>query len=515
MRRYAVLTAVLLLVACSGGHDGGDNSFAALPQPENPVVEGRVTGGGGPDCCIVTVLGAEVDLREQGYTPGKPFFSDVEYDLAEVGYLQDEYFIAGTATSYINTAPLGEDGQWDIAPADAAAYRSRIVVHRPVDPEDFNGTVVVEWFNVSGGLDAAPDWLQTHTELVRSGYVWVGVTAQKVGIDGGGAFDIPLKTIDPERYGSMVHPGDSFAYDIFSQAAQAVRRPVGFDLLDGLEVERMVAMGQSQSAFYLVTYVNAVHPTVDLFDGFLIHSRGNGAAPLSQAPQAETLMPERVFIREDLDEPVITLQTETDIFYLDSIAARQPDGRYTRFWEVAGSAHADMYTTLKSPQDRGNDPRVADVIEEPEVRPPFITCDLPANDGPGHWVTKAAVHALDRWIRDGEPAPSAELLAVNGDATDFVLDAHGNVQGGIRTPYVDVPVATFGGIGVGPGAFCDLFGTTFLFDQSKLDSLYPTNGVYVTAINRSADAAVEAGFLLEADADLIKARAPASGIGGP
>lgn len=514
-RLFPLMMAVIVLAACSGGHDGDDSGWSGLPQPESAVVEGLVTGGGGPDCCVVDVLGVEVDLRDQGYTPGKPFFSDVEYDLAEVGYQQHEYFIAGTASSYINTTPLGEDGLWEIAPADTASYRTRIVVHRPLDAADFNGTVVVEWFNVSGGLDAAPDWLQTQTELVRSGYVWVGVTAQKVGIDGGGAFDIPLKTVDPERYNSLVHPGDSFAYDIFSQAAQALRSPLGLDPLGGLEVERMLAMGQSQSAFHLVTYINAVHPTIDLFDGFLVHSRGDSSAPLSRSPQAETPMPERVFIREDLREPVITLQSETDIFYLDSISARQPDSYYTRLWEVAGSAHADLYSTLKSPQDRGNDPMVADVISEAEVRPPFISCDIPANDGPGHWVTKAALHALDRWVRDGEPAPSGDLLAVNEDATEFVLDVNGNVQGGIRTPYVDVPVATFGGIGFGPGAFCDLFGTTVLFDQAMLDTLYPTNGAYVAAINRSADAAVEAGFLLEVDAELIKARAPESGIGGP
>ena len=43
----------------------------------------------------------------------------------------------------------------------------------------FNGTVVVEWLNVSGGVDAAPDWTFAHTELIREGYAWVGVSAQK------------------------------------------------------------------------------------------------------------------------------------------------------------------------------------------------------------------------------------------------------------------------------------------------------------------------------------------------
>jgi len=277
----------------------------------------------------------------------------------------------------------------------------------------------------------------------------------------------------------------------------------------------MIAVGQSQSAFRLVTYVNAVHPTIDLFDAFLIHSRGDGSAALSQSPQAEVETPQAVLIRDDLSEPVLTLQTETDLFRLGSIAIRQPDTAFIRLWEVAGSAHSDIYTTLKSPLDKGNDPAVADVVAIAEVRPPFITCDTPANDGPGHWVAKAAVSSLDRWIRTGEPAPIAPRLAVNADETDFVLDSFGNVEGGIRTPYVDVPVATFGGIGEGVEGFCGLFGTTTLFQQAMLDALYPSNAAYVSAINQATDAAVSAGFLLEADAALIKARAPASGIGAP
>jgi endonuclease YncB( thermonuclease family) len=60
-----------------------------------------------------------------------------------------------------------------VATADTAPFKSRIVVLRPEAEGDFNGTVLVEWFNVSGGVDASPDWTQMHTELVREGYAWV------------------------------------------------------------------------------------------------------------------------------------------------------------------------------------------------------------------------------------------------------------------------------------------------------------------------------------------------------
>jgi hypothetical protein len=458
----------MALASCHDGDSDHDRQ-PDKPRAANPTVEGPVSGGGADDCCIIEVLGLTVDLRDQGYTPGTPFYAGVSYDLAELGYREDEFFISGTAQSYIATDELGSDGIWSVEPAEGAQYKSRIVVVRPIDEADFNGTVIVEWFNVTGGLDAAPDFLLTHTELTREGYTWVGVSAQIVGIEGGGAFDLPLKSIDPERYGSLNHPGDSYAYDIFSQAAQSVRNPVGPDPLDGLAVERMIAVGQSQSAYHLATYYNAIHPTIDLFDAFIVHGRGGGSSPLSKAPQADIPTPDIVLIRDDLPEPVIQLQTETDVFLLGTPSARQEDSDTIRLWEVAGSSHSDGYTTFKSPEDRGDDPSVADVVARKDASPPFINCDLPVNDGPQHWVAKAAITALNNWLASGETAPSAPRLEVMPNGTEFALDQFGNAKGGIRTPYVDTPVARFSGLG-GSGGFglCRLFGTTDLFDDATL-----------------------------------------------
>jgi len=437
-RSVMALTSLLFLaIGCS---DGNNNStFEILkPQPPNPVVEEVTVLGGGPACC--KIFGGVIDLRDQNYTPGTAFYSGLAFDASEVGYRETEFFIAGTATSYVATDELKEDGVWSVQEADAAEYRTRIVVRRPIDPEKFNGTVVVEWFNVSGGLDAAPDFLALHTEFEREGYVWVGVSAQSVGVEGGGgAFDISLKIVDSVRYGTLNHPGDSFSYDIFSQAAQAVLRPQGIDPLEGLSVERILAVGQSQSAFRLVTYFNAVNPMIDLFDGFIIHSRSGGGASISQEPQASVPVPTVVLIRTDTDEPVITLQSETDVFQLNSVTSRQSDSTNTRIWEVAGTAHSDIYTTLKSPEDIGTEPLIADIISEAEVRPPFITCSIPANDGPMHFVAKAALHALDRWVRDGEPAPSAPFLSIDEVENTFIYDELGNVEGGVRSTHVEVP----------------------------------------------------------------------------
>jgi hypothetical protein len=507
--RAVLLAAVVALAGCSNG----DDNPPATPKPQaaNPVVEGPVTGGGGPDCCkLVLGPGVEFDISELlNYTPGTPFYAGVYFDVSELGYRETEYFISGTATSYIANGELGEDGVWSIQPADTAPFKTRIVVLRPDNAADFNGTVMVEWLNVSGGVDAAPDWVQMHTELVRSGFVWVGVSAQSVGVQGGGAaFDVSLKLVDPERYGSLSHPGDSFSYDIYSQAAQAVRHPVGIDPLDGLRIERMIGVGESQSAGRMATYVNAIHPTIELFNGFLIHSRGSGSAPLSQNPQVAVPAPSPTFIRGDIPEPVVGVETETDYFGLNRVGVHQPDASNFRQWDVAGNAHYDAYGVVKGPEDRGGDPSVAKVIEVTDADAAgIIQCDLPINDGPGHWVLKAAISALDHWIRTGEAAPSAEPLAMNEDRTDFLRDQYGNAMGGIRTPYVDAPVATFSGGGQTGSSFCFLFGTTDLFDEATLSTLYPTTQDYIDAIDTATDSAVGKGFILPADGELIKAQA--------
>ena len=115
---------------------------------------------------------------------------------------------------------------------DTADYRTRILVYRPADAARFNGTVLVEWLNVSGGVDGSPDWTFLHREVMRSGYAWVGVSAQSVGVHGGPAImetagPMNLIKVDPERYGSLSHPGDTFSFDMYAQAGAVARGAEG------------------------------------------------------------------------------------------------------------------------------------------------------------------------------------------------------------------------------------------------------------------------------------------------
>ena len=54
--------------------------------------------------------------------------------------------------------------------------------------------------------------------------------------------------------------------------AKRIRDDAG-TMLGGLQPKHVIAIGESQSAGRLVTYIDAVHPLVDVYDGFLVHSR--------------------------------------------------------------------------------------------------------------------------------------------------------------------------------------------------------------------------------------------------
>src|SRR6185295_5866894 len=117
--------------------------------------------------------------------PGAPALASTSFSLAPFGYREEEFFIAGMATGYVTEGTLSSDGKWSVSPGQTVAYETRMLVRRPTTRERFNGTVVVEWLNVSGGFDAGPDWTSTHTMLMREGFAWVGVSTQSVGINGG------------------------------------------------------------------------------------------------------------------------------------------------------------------------------------------------------------------------------------------------------------------------------------------------------------------------------------------
>ena len=435
----------------------------------------------------VTIIGPIAVSVPPG-DPSRDFvFSSSAIDLAGHGYVEEEFFIEGAANRYttpdLTTGRLVDGGH---------PYRTRLVVRRPVSPERFNGTVVVEWNNVTAGRDLDIDWFQAGAYFVRNGYAWIGVSAQRVGVD-------HLRRWSPARYGSLdvTHDGrvedDALSYDIFSAVGRAVRDPGDVDVLGGLNVARLFATGHSQSASRLSVYLNNVHPRDPVYDAVVVHGGGNR-------------------IRQDQDVKIWKLMAEGDM--VSRAAIRQPDTDTFRSWEVAGSSHVDIFFRTESSRvaalEAGRDPATA------ETGVP--DCDRPSYSRvPFRHVMHAAFDHLVRWVDDGTPppiAPPLDTVSVGPPAV-FARDGHGNVLGGIRLAAHAAPTATNAGANTGNQRFCRLYGTHEPFDAHTLAGLYPSHQGYVDAVEEVVAANLAAGYILEHDAEATVRAAERSDIGTP
>lgn len=507
----AMLMLGMVLVAGAGSANatqraGGPASDpAVLASVPHATVTGPVTGGQG-----INLIGT------------------TSFNLGTVGYEQNEYFLSGTATAYTSATRLTSNGRWKVTPESTAPYKTRMVVYRPINPKRFNGTVVVEWLNVSGGVDAAAAWLTDHVQMLRSGVVYVGVSAQAGGIVGeagslgaSGGQAGGIKGSDPTRYGSLEHPGDTYSYSIFEQAGAAIRSRAGL-VLGGLQPKRVLALGESQSASRLVTYIDALQPqTHGVYDGYFVYSRGGSGAALSEAPQPAINPPTPTLIRTDLNVPVMMFETEADVLVLGYLPARQPPTQFIREWEVAGTAHYDSYGLGQSMTDTGNgtgDVATFDTMINPvsSFDNGAISCPVPFNAGAHTYELRAAMVALNNWVITGTPPPQSPRLDV-ASPSSYATDQNGEAVGGIRTPQVAAPIAIVNGTGDtsnAGGGFCKIFGLTTPFNSAKLAQLYPTHQAFVSKWDQAVAADVSKGYLLPADAAVLDRVANQSTIGG-
>ena len=447
--------------------------------------------------------------------------------MAKQGYVEEEFFIAGTANSYLTPA-----GQTGTVKESGHPFKTRIVVRRPKSAAKFNGSVIVEWYNVSQGHDGEYDWFQSADHIVRNGYAWVGVSDQRVGVNS-------LKEWSPARYGTLdVTDGDkviddSLCYDVFTAAALAIRGKGSVDVMGGLKAARLIAIGHSQSAGRLYTYFHSVHPLTDkVYDAVVLHGGGGK-------------------VSEDLNVKVFKLLNETDV--TGQANNRQADTDKYRQWEVAGTSHLDARFTIMMAglglRVSGMDP----VEGAPSLAGRSISggagngaagngdgvagtnvCQNPPFSRiPEHYVLNVLLDHAARWVKDGTAPPTASRIEVKelpaappaaaggrgpqGPRWEVVHDALGNAHGGIELSQHAVPTATNTGQNQGGAAGgernCNLMGSYFVWDAARLEMLYPSHAVYVVKVKEVTEKNLKAGYISKTDADATNAAAAKSAIG--
>ena len=456
------------------------SSLAATPAP---TVEGPVAGG------------------KQGKAFNLP-----DADLAKHGYVAEEFFLDGTASAYELAAGTtqGSDGRWQLRKrADTQPFRTRILVVRPIDAGKFNGTVVVHWQNVTAGYELGS--VSEGNEYLR-GFAWVGVSAQKVGIDGfPGPQAAGLRQWDPERYGSLKHPGDDFSFDIFAQAGRAVgpkRDASKVDPMGKLPVKRLIAAGASQSAGRVRGYINGIHSLDHVFDGFVPYidfarqmpftapaaaATPAAAAPASLNSAAPILNRAPSIVRTDLDVPVFVVNSETETE--GYVVSRQPDTDKFRFWEVPGSSHVNVQRTQLG--------------QRTDLESPNWLSYRPAYD--------AAIRHMHVWLTTKKAPPTAPLIELEStNPVKIKRDARGNALGGVRLPDFAVASAEHRGAGTNkPGGYRlgFLYGFAREFTDAELHALYPDAKAFLAKYDAALADVVKKGYVLAEDAPAMRANA--------
>lgn len=515
IRRALAASGGALAMFCAVGAVAASSAAAALPT----VTEIPPTSGehGYPYDAVPPPSGIS----------GAPKLNSVT--LAEAGYTEQEFKMAGTTNVYRENGIWGSNGDWGISVSQSnVPYTTRLLVRYP-SAAKFNGTVVFEWTNVTTGGDQDPVWSEMGEEAVRQGYAWVGVTAQKAGME-------DLVRWDPTRYAGLGDSNDGQSYSIFTQAAEAVKADSA-TLLGGLTPKKLIGTGDSQSAFRVDTYVNAFQPVTDAFNGFIAIGRAVTAAPLGNGLIATSPFP--ADIRTNNTAPFIQLNTQGDIVELDAAAARQADNTDERTWELPGASHIDAHEAAYELETIAR--------ENPTVPVPQCIFGTPiedtgtvldgvnqTNNMPLFYVEEGALMDMQKWLVNGTPAPK-EPSQISTTPVFFGLydlvnsNKYGVGNGGIRMPDTEVPTEDYSVLNFAKtseeglnsialfeelkgaleaaetgsisnnelrtAGLCLLSGYFTDLSSSTLKSLYPTTAGYATKIKKQVESEESAGFM--------------------
>lgn len=455
------------------------------------------------------------EIRKIEVTPtSHPFSTAVgRLQFEEMGYMEEEYFMYGTANVYSEV----DDHRAEIVYRDLP-YCNRFLMRRPVDMSRFRGNVVVEILNSTAGFDIDRMWIGGAAELMRDGAVYVGITSKPNVI-------VPMKELDPQRYADLswkvpyrwevaldgpaeerhIVPVDDTSetglfWDMLDDLADLLRD--GFGRLNGSNFLYLV--GWSQSSIYLRSYIRYFEnqrPEGRRFDGYFeaggIHSM---AQPLNQSGYPRAAENVRRTELEYMPVPYIAMQTESENIGFRGAESRKEDGDEPDFlfrrYEAAGATHDTQFSLLD--YYRGNED-----LKTVGLLPQYMGTDPFPNDYPYQFLFNAVYRKLFRWVREGTAPIPGQVIPLDTDGTVF-KDTNGNTVGGLRTPALEYPICTYHeyshtDTSVAPDGRFILFGHQDPFSAEELAKRYGSLEHYGELIRESAVSCANQGFMAPED----------------
>lgn len=438
-------------------------------------------------------------------------------DPAAHGYVEEEYLVPGAANLY----EYGDNWSLQVRRTDMS-FVTRLLVRRPLEPSRFSGVLVIEPLHPA--QENALGWINTHAYVLRSGHAWAGLSCQPANI-------ATMRQFDPSRYESLSFEDHGLGWEVMARLAQCLKEGTPGSPLGGFQVQRIYMTGGSYTGTWQRNFLaEGFHDRARMadgsyvVDGYLIMISSGVFARTGYLPlngNSGSLPPGHARrIMQPHGVPVIEMLSEFEAE--TNLSGRRPDSddpndRF-RLVEIAGASHGSgppsPLRRIVPAQLQARGLPVPPSPPEGAIEPP--------NEFPYGYFATAALDNIHRWATEGLAPPRADRLrlhssradgpvGISPDALPIVRDEHGNALGGLRTPYVDVPFASYYPH-CRPNAYMeerasDLRGTQTLFLPEKLRALYGSPLAYVQRVDAQLDDLVRQRWLLEPEGELIKQQA--------
>ena len=456
-----------------------------------------------------------------GGSGSRPFLAaQPRFDLTADDYVEQEFLLSGQACVYgWRTGPaLGRLGD--------GGYLTRVLVRRPRRALRFSGNVWVELLNPTFGYDVDFVWGLSHRHFMRTGDAWVGVTIKPIAL-------AALRAFDSRRYAGIGMPDPRFrelppahgrtraeasgeaglAWDMIAQLGALLRAGGSRSPLSGWPIRCLGLTGYSQSAAYALVYMSTIAGRAcrfgggPIFDAYLPIAGSYAGIPINGREQPPPAGDRRSRLRAAAGTVAIVVSTQADFFTATTWerrthrpADRDHDGAI-RLYEVAGAGHLSqqMIRTL---------PAARDVIAAGCT--PFGGWLYPPSDFPLHYIVNGAFANLADWVRHATYPPRAGRLRPANPTSwpvDAKADALGNALGGVRSPSLDVPIATYLARTPGPGHVGLMVGHKLDFAPEFTRTLYGSHAGYLDRVATRTEQLRQSRWLTTPDSKEIIAHA--------
>jgi hypothetical protein len=360
--------------------------------------------------------------------------------------------------------------------AQGQPYKTRIVVRKPASNGKFSGLVLLEAMHPSG---SAHMFEFTSMYSMNAGHASVEIQPN------GGLATVTAS--NPARYEGFAAAGNQ-TNEIIAQVGALVKSKDKSSPFAGQTVRKIILAGTSATANTLIQYLpaNLIYRTPDMqriYDGFMPTSNGQNIpktahdVPLVHVPTMHEVQQATLTTRPDGDAP----------------------GDQYRLYAFPGMGHVDSRDNVR-------------------LLPNPCTNDL--DTFPAQAYMSVALHYLYQWVDKGVAPPKAERVVKDNNAV--ALDERGNWKGGIRTPYLDVPVAKYAAPNTaaatmpanpsqyvkeqgarGAQTMCNLSAYQVNFSKEELKKLYGDKKTFANNFEKKLSELQKAGWSLPVYKDLI------------